>query len=94
MGANQGNYTRSGDPEAMFDEELRYLAGLMQAAVPVVDADLNDMNYALVAQLRRVIENAIGDGSPNDAIAANPRITPIFGMRIIWPPRRFMSLVW
>jgi hypothetical protein len=65
MGAYQGNYLTPGDPGAMFDEELRYLFLLNQAAVPVVDADRNDGMFSLAAQLRRIIENGIGDGSPN-----------------------------
>jgi hypothetical protein len=66
MGAYQGNYLTPGDPEALFDEELRYLFLLNQAAVPVVDEDRNDGMFALAAQLRRIVENSIGDGSPND----------------------------
>jgi hypothetical protein len=66
MAANSGNYTRSGNPAAMFDEEKRYLAPLQQAAKAAVDADFNDGAYSLVHQLRRVIQNSFGNGSPNN----------------------------
>lgn len=65
MAANTGSYTRAGDPKAMFDEANLYLAQLLQSGKALVDADFNDASYSLLAQLRRIIQNAIGDKSPN-----------------------------
>ncbi len=61
----QGNYTRAGDPEAMFDESLRYLEGLVLPGKSAVDADFNDVAFSRHNQRRRIIEMAVGDGSPN-----------------------------
>lgn len=65
MAVYSGAYTRSGDPEALFTEELRRLAGLFQIGKAAVDADFNDISFSVVHQMRRIIENTIGDGSPN-----------------------------
>lgn len=66
MGANTGSYTRSGDPEAMFDESNLYLQLLQQQGKAAVDADFNDAAYSMVAQMRRLIQNTIGDRTPNN----------------------------
>lgn len=66
MGAYNGNYSRSNDPEAMFDEQDRYVAALHRPGTPVVDADVNQRGFSVFTQMRRIIENAIGNGSPNN----------------------------
>ena len=66
MAANTGNYTRAGNPEAMFDEQNLYLQLLQQSGKAAVDADFNDAAFSMVAQMRRLIQNTIGDRTPNN----------------------------
>ncbi|HUU60448.1 MAG TPA: hypothetical protein VMZ50_12980, partial [Phycisphaerae bacterium] len=61
MGASSANITRN-----MYDELNRYVELVMQAGVPVVDADLNDFYQSIYTQLRRSITNSIGDGARGD----------------------------
>jgi hypothetical protein len=48
----------------MFVESKRYVGMRLQAGVPAVDADFNDLSDSLVFQIRRTIQRAIGDGAP------------------------------
>lgn len=66
MAGYVGNYTRGGNPEAMYSEDKLYLEMLAQAALPAIDSDFNDMAFSRVRQLRRIIQNTIGDGAPNN----------------------------
>lgn len=60
MGARSGDYSTS-----LFDESLGYMGALLQQGVPLIDADWNDQTENLIANIRRAIEFAIGNGSPN-----------------------------
>lgn len=66
MAANTGSYTRAGNPSAMFDEQNLYLQLLQQSGKAAVDADFNDAAFSMVAQMRRLIQNTIGDRTPNN----------------------------
>lgn len=66
MGANVGQYTRGGNPAAMFLESNLYLELLCQAQKAAIDSDFNDIAFSRVTQMRRIVQNAIGDGSPNN----------------------------
>jgi len=61
MGARSGSYSRN-----IFDEEKRYYAALLQQAKAVVDADVNDVLESQMHMLQRVVQNLLGDGSPNN----------------------------
>jgi hypothetical protein len=62
MGASSANVSRN-----MFNEQNRYIQTVLQAGVPVMDADYNDGEQSFYTQLRRAITNTIGDGSRGDA---------------------------
>jgi len=62
MGQNTAIITRN-----MYDEARRYVLTVLQAGVPLVDADYNDQMLSLFTQLRRVVQTGIGDGSVGDA---------------------------
>jgi hypothetical protein len=51
----------------MFDEARRYVQTILQAGVPLVDADYNDQMDSTFTQLRRIIQSALGDGALGDA---------------------------
>lgn len=76
MGAYEGSYTRGGDPEALFDEELLYLFGLWQDGFPLVDADLNSTFFSVMTQLRRVIQNVLGNGALSSAFLIAESASP------------------
>lgn len=61
----EGLYTRSGFNQ-MFDEARRYVGLRLQRGVPLVDADFNDVSDSVIAQLRRVIQLALGSGASGD----------------------------
>ncbi len=58
----------------IFDEAKRYVETILQAGVPLVDADYNDQMDSFYTQMRRIIINSMGDGAPNVAfqIQQNP----------------------
>lgn len=62
MGQNTAIITRN-----MYAEAKRYVLTVLQAGVPLVDADYNDQMLSLFTQLRRVIQTGIGDGAAGDA---------------------------
>lgn len=57
MGASSAVISRN-----MYDEAKRYVETILQAGVPLVDADYNDQMDSTYQQLRRLIANAVGDG--------------------------------
>jgi hypothetical protein len=56
-----GNYSRF-----TFDEAKRYLMMLKEQGVPILDDELNLMQEISLTALRRTVQDAVGDGSPND----------------------------
>lgn len=58
MGASSAVISRD-----MYDEAKRYVLTVLQAGVPLVDADYNDQMLSFFTQLRRLISNSIGDGA-------------------------------
>jgi hypothetical protein len=62
MGESSATVSRN-----MFNERNRYVQTVLQAGVPVMDADYNDGEQSFYTQLRRAITNTIGDGSRGDA---------------------------
>ena len=62
MGQNTAIITRS-----MFNELKRYVETVLQAGVPLVDADYNDQMDSFFTQIRRVVQTGIGDGAVGDA---------------------------
>lgn len=69
MGASSAVLSRD-----MYDEAKRYVLTVLQAGVPLVDADYNDQMLSFFTQLRRLISNSIGDGARGVAfkIEQNP----------------------
>lgn len=61
MGAYTGNYSRN-----MHDVRNRYIKGRLQAGVPYVDADHNDIYDASYNNIKNLIIGVAGDGSPNN----------------------------
>lgn len=47
----------------MYDEAKRYVETVLQAGVPIVDADYNDQMQSFYTQMRRLIINGFGDGA-------------------------------
>lgn len=83
MGANVGAYTRGGNPAAMFSEDHLYLELLCQAQRAAIDSDFNDIAYSRVTQMRRIIQFAIGEGSPNNGfMIAQSAISPSNNFKI------------
>jgi len=62
MGESKAIITRR-----MFDEAKRYVETVLQAGVPLVDADYNDQMDSTYTQLRRIIQSCLGDGALGDA---------------------------
>ncbi len=62
MGQNDAIITKN-----MYDEAKRYVLTVLQAGVPLVDADYNDQMVSLFTQLRRVVQTSLGDGAVGDA---------------------------
>ena len=60
-----GQYSRAGFHQ-IFSEAKRYVGTRLQEGVPWVDADMNDFADSVVTQLRRVIQQALGNVSPNN----------------------------
>jgi len=77
-----GNYSRGGDPEAMFDEEKLYLDLLQQMGKPAVDADFNDGALSRITQLRRVVAQGVGEGSPNNGFEIAQAASPANNLKI------------
>lgn len=76
MGGISGNYSRGGDPAAMFDEENLYLDMMPQAGKPAVDSDFNDAALMRIHARRRIIEHGVGDGSPNNGFKIEQSLSP------------------
>jgi hypothetical protein len=62
MGESSATVSRN-----IYDEANRYVQTVLQAGVPLMDADYNDGEQSFYTQLRRAITNTIGDGSRGDA---------------------------
>jgi hypothetical protein len=69
MGASSAVISRD-----MYDEAKRYVLTVLQAGVPLVDADYNDQMVSFFTQIRRFVSNSIGDGARGVAfkIEQNP----------------------
>jgi hypothetical protein len=69
MGINSAVISRD-----MYAEASRYVMTVLQAGVPLVDADYNDQMVSFFTQLRRVVQSSLGDGAAGDAfkIVQNP----------------------
>ena len=62
MGSSTANVSRR-----IFDERNSYLQLILQAGVPLVDADFNEGQESFYFQLRRAVAVAIGDGAKGNA---------------------------
>lgn len=55
-----------------FSELKNYLGVYLQQGRPILDADWNESQDIVVASLRRLVREALGDGSPNRGFAIEP----------------------
>jgi len=69
MGASTAIITRR-----MFQEQKRYVQTVLQAGVPLVDADYNDQMDSNFTQLRRIIQSCLGDGALGDAFLVSQNL--------------------
>jgi hypothetical protein len=59
-----------------FDELKNYLGVYLQQGHPILDADWNENQDIVVAALRRLVRETLGDGSPNRGFAIEPAYPP------------------
>jgi len=59
-----------------FSELKNYLGVYLQQGRPILDADWNEHQDIVVASLRRLVREALGDGSPNRGFAIDPLFPP------------------
>jgi Putative Ig domain len=59
-----------------FSELKNYLGVYLQQGRPILDADWNENQDIVVAALRRLVRESLGDGSPNRGFAIDPAYSP------------------
>lgn len=74
MAGFTGDYSRNVLNDPIHSEEKRFLSVLYQQGKSVIDADLTSISLLQYLNLRRVIQNSLGDGSTGDAFKCVERI--------------------
>ena len=71
-----------------FNELKNYLGVYMQQGRVMLDADWNENQDITVSVMRRIIREALGDGTPNDGFAIQPILPPpsLTGAEVGVPP--------